>query len=111
MARPLPLQGRSANVVCRKGRVMQAEKALEGRHALITGGGTGIGAAAAAHLHAAGAKVSLLGRRLEPLQQAAERFGGHSRPCAVPEPDQIKRAFDEARSVNGPIEMLIVNAG
>ena len=90
---------------------MAENKWLEGRHALITGGGTGIGAAAAAHLHAAGAKVSLLGRRLEPLQQAAERFGGHAVTCDVTQPDQIKRAFDDARNVNGPIEMLVVNAG
>jgi NAD(P)-dependent dehydrogenase (short-subunit alcohol dehydrogenase family) len=86
-------------------------KWLEGRHALITGGGTGIGAAAAAHLHAAGAKVSLLGRRMEPLQQAAERLGGYAVPCDVTEPDQIAKAFEEARTVSGPIEMLIVNAG
>jgi NAD(P)-dependent dehydrogenase (short-subunit alcohol dehydrogenase family) len=86
-------------------------KWLEGRHALITGGGTGIGAAAAAHLHAAGAKVSLLGRRLEPLQQVAERLGGYAVPCDVTQPNQIANAFEEARTVNGPIEMLIVNAG
>ena len=86
-------------------------KWLDGRHAVITGGGTGIGAAAAAHLHAAGAKVSLLGRRLEPLQQTAERLGGYAVACDVTEPAQIARAFEEARTVNGPIEMLIVNAG
>ena len=40
--------------------------ALDGRHALITGGGTGIGAAAAEQLGAEGAKLSLLGRRIEP---------------------------------------------
>src|ERR1043165_4708253 len=84
---------------------------LEGRHALITGGGTGIGAAAAAHLHAAGAKVSLLGRRMEPLQQTAERLGGYAVSCDVPQPDQIAKAFEEARTLNGPIDMLIVNAG
>ena len=83
----------------------------EGRHALITGGGTGIGAAAAAHLHAAGAKVSLLGRRLEPLQAAAQRLGGTAIQCDVTDPGRIAAAFDEARSANGPIEMLIVNAG
>jgi 3-hydroxybutyrate dehydrogenase len=86
-------------------------KWLEGRHALITGGGTGIGAAAAAYLHAAGAKVSLLGRRMEPLQQTAERLGGYAISCDVTQPDQIEKAFDEARAINGPIEMLIVNAG
>jgi len=84
---------------------------LEGRHALITGGGTGIGAAAAAHLHAAGAKVSLLGRRMEPLQQTAERLGGYAVSCDVTQPDQIAKAFEEARTLNGPIDMLIVNAG
>jgi NAD(P)-dependent dehydrogenase (short-subunit alcohol dehydrogenase family) len=84
---------------------------LEGRHALITGGGTGIGAAAATHLHAAGAKVSLLGRRLEPLQEMAKRISAYAVPCDVTQPDQIAKAFGEARTINGPIELLIVNAG
>jgi NAD(P)-dependent dehydrogenase (short-subunit alcohol dehydrogenase family) len=85
--------------------------ALEGRHALITGGGTGIGAAAAEHLHAAGAKVSLLGRRMEPLQDVAHRLGGYAISCDVTRPEQIRQAFDEARTINGPIDLLIVNAG
>jgi len=84
---------------------------LEGRHALVTGGGTGIGASAAAHLHAAGAKVTLLGRRMEPLQQVAERLGGSAVSCDVTQPAQIAKAFDEARTLNGPIELLVVNAG
>ena len=84
---------------------------LEGRHALVTGGGTGIGASAAAHLHAAGAKVTLLGRRMEPLQQVAERIGGYAVSCDVTQPAQIAKAFDEARTLNGPIELLVVNAG
>ena len=88
-----------------------AESPLAGRHALITGGGTGIGAAAAEHLHAAGAKMSLLGRRLEPLQAIAERHGGIALGCDVTAPDQIGNAFDEARTLNGPIDLLIVNAG
>jgi NAD(P)-dependent dehydrogenase (short-subunit alcohol dehydrogenase family) len=84
---------------------------LEGRHALITGGGTGIGASAATHLHSAGAKVSLLGRRLEPLQQMAKRVAGAAIGCDVTDPQQVRNAFEEARTLNGPIEMLVVNAG
>ena len=57
-----------------------ADRPLEGRHALITGGGTGIGAATAEQLHSAGAKVSLLGRRLEPLQEVAGKVGGSGDP-------------------------------
>jgi NAD(P)-dependent dehydrogenase (short-subunit alcohol dehydrogenase family) len=84
---------------------------LDGRHALITGGGTGIGAAAAAQLNAAGARISLLGRRLEPLKAIAESVGGTPVQCDVTDPDRLRAAFDDARAANGPIEMLVVNAG
>jgi NAD(P)-dependent dehydrogenase (short-subunit alcohol dehydrogenase family) len=90
---------------------MVAESPLAGRHALITGGGTGIGAAAAAKLNAAGAKLSLLGRRLEPLKSVAESYGGAAIQCDVTDSARIEAAFDEARSANGPIDLLIVNAG
>jgi NAD(P)-dependent dehydrogenase (short-subunit alcohol dehydrogenase family) len=94
------------------GREAMAENNwLEGRHALVTGGGTGIGASAATHLNAAGAKVSLLGRRVEPLKALAENLGGAAIPCDVTDRARIAEAFDEARAANGPIEMLIVNAG
>jgi NAD(P)-dependent dehydrogenase (short-subunit alcohol dehydrogenase family) len=88
-----------------------AESPLAGRHALITGGGTGIGAAAAAQLNAAGAKLSLLGRRMEPLQAVAGSYGGSAIQCDVTDGPRIAAAFDEARAANGPIDLLIVNAG
>ena len=88
-----------------------ADRPLEGRHALITGGGTGIGAATAEALHAAGARVSLLGRRLEPLLDVARGIQGVAIQCDVSDPDSIHRAFDEARAKNGLIDLLIVNAG
>jgi NAD(P)-dependent dehydrogenase (short-subunit alcohol dehydrogenase family) len=84
---------------------------LEGRHALITGGGTGIGASAATHLHAAGAKITVTGRRPEPLEAVRKIVDGAAVQCDVTDREQISRAFDEARAANGPIEMLIVNAG
>ena len=88
-----------------------ADRPLEGRHALITGGGTGIGAATAERLHAAGARVSLLGRRVEPLQAVAGRIGGAAIRCDVTDPGSIAQAFGEARDANGPIGLLVVNAG
>ena len=90
---------------------MQANNPLQGRHALITGGGTGIGAAAAEQLHGAGAKLSLLGRRLDPLNAVANPLGGSAIQCDVTDADRIRAAFDEARAANGPIDLLVVNAG
>jgi NAD(P)-dependent dehydrogenase (short-subunit alcohol dehydrogenase family) len=90
---------------------MQANNPLQGRHALITGGGTGIGAAAAEQLHGAGAKLSLLGRRLDPLNAVANPLGGTAIQCDVTDADRIRAAFDEARAANGPIDLLVVNAG
>ena len=53
-------------------------------------------------LHAAGAKVSLLGRRLEPLLAVAEEVGGVAIGCDITDPEQIQNAFNEARTLNGP---------
>lgn len=90
---------------------MERNHWLEGRHALITGGGTGIGAATATHLHAAGATISLLGRRLEPLEKTAKIVAGKAFTCDVTDHDAIGSAFEAAREANGPISLLIVNAG
>ncbi len=87
------------------------QNSLAGRHALITGGGTGIGAAAARQLSAAGAKVTVTGRRREPLEAIAGEIGGAIAQCDVTDRAAIDRAFAEARAANGPIELLVVNAG
>lgn len=82
-----------------------------GRHALITGGGTGIGAAAARAFAAEGAKVTLLGRRREPLESIAAEFGGLVVACDVTDRDALENAFDAARAANGPLDYVILNAG
>ena len=84
---------------------------LEGRHALITGGGTGIGAATARQLSAAGAKITVTGRRREPLEAIAAELGAAITQCDVTDRAAIERAFGEARAANGPIDILVVNAG
>ena len=85
---------------------------LAGRHALITGGGTGIGAAIAQALAGAGAAVSLAGRRATPLQEVAARL-----PKATAIVADVTREADTlamveaARAAHGPIDILIANAG
>jgi len=79
---------------------------LEGRHALITGGGTGIGASCATHLNAAGAKVTVLGRRAEPLEFIRNILNGTAVQADVTDRAQIDRAFGEARAANGPIAVI-----
>jgi 3-hydroxybutyrate dehydrogenase len=87
------------------------QNSLAGRHALITGGGTGIGAAAARQLAGAGARITVTGRRREPLEAIANEIGGVSAQCDVTNRAAIERAYGEARAVNGPIDILVVNAG
>ncbi len=82
-----------------------------GRHALITGGGTGIGAATARALAAEGAKVTLLGRRREPLETIAAELGGLVIACDVTDRDALENAFEDARAANGPLDYVILNAG
>ena len=82
-----------------------------GRHALITGGGSGIGAAAAKMLAADGAKVSLLGRRLDALQGIASEIGASAFACDVTDRAAMSAAFEAARSANGSFDFVILNAG
>jgi NAD(P)-dependent dehydrogenase (short-subunit alcohol dehydrogenase family) len=77
---------------------------LAGRHALVTGGGTGIGAAIAAALEAEGAKVSRVGRR-------AEKLGADGFVADVTDRAQVDAAFAAARAAHGPISILVNNAG
>ena len=69
---------------------------LQSRHALITGGGTGIGAAAATHLNAAGAKVTVLGRRPEPLEQIRKIVGGTAVQADVTDRAEIESPMQNA---------------
>ena len=80
---------------------------LAGAHALITGGGTGIGAAIARTLADAGAQVTLVGRREAVL--AASGFTYFA--ADVTDPAQVVAAFAHARATHGPITMLVNNAG
>ena len=83
----------------------------EGRHALITGGGTGIGAATARMLAAEGARVTLLGRRREPLETVAAEFGGLVIACDVTDREELENAFEDSRAACGPLDYVILNAG
>jgi NAD(P)-dependent dehydrogenase (short-subunit alcohol dehydrogenase family) len=77
---------------------------LAGRHAIVTGGGTGIGAAIADALGGEGAVVSRLGRRLEKL-------GVNGVAADVTDRAGVDAAFAEARTRHGPISILVNNAG
>lgn len=84
---------------------------LSAHHAVITGGGTGIGAAIARALHGAGARVTLMGRRREPLDEVAASLPGAAVLLMdVTDEASVEAAMAEARSL-APISILVNNAG
>lgn len=89
------------------------DSALSGRHALISGGGRGIGAAIAATLAAHGARITLLGRDAGRLQAtAAELAGGTGYVTAdVSDEAAVRAAVAMAVARAGDIDILINNAG
>lgn len=85
---------------------------LDGLHALVTGGGSGIGAAITRALAQEGAAVSLVGRRKVPLDEIAKKF-----PNATAIVADVTNAADcatmvvAAHAAHGPIDIVIANAG
>ena len=92
---------------------MTTEPYLAGKHAVVTGGGRGIGAAVAAELGRLGATLSLLGRNGEQLQGYADSFPGGAAAvqCDVADEQSVHQAFAAARERFGDPYVLVNNAG
>jgi citronellol/citronellal dehydrogenase len=90
-----------------------APDANEGKIALVTGGGTGIGRATARELVRTGARVAICGRREEPLAAVREELGDSclAVPADVREPEQVESLVDKTLAHFGRIDVLVNNAG
>lgn len=89
---------------------------LQGKVALVTGGGTGMGRATAIELARCGAKLALLGRRPEPLDRCTadiRAFGGTALAITadIREQAQIEKAMESIKREYGRLDILVNNAG
>ncbi|MCW5828395.1 MAG: SDR family oxidoreductase [Deltaproteobacteria bacterium] len=91
---------------------------LEGKKAIVTGGGTGIGAAITAELAALGCEVFICSRKQENVEPAAreirEAVGKHPVHwglCDIRKHEEVDRVVDEALQKMGRIDFLVNNAG
>ncbi len=88
---------------------------LKGKTTIITGGGTGLGRSMALRLAGLGAKVAVLGRRPDPLNETTKAIrdaGGvaFGASADVRDPASVKSAFDVVEKELGPVNQLINNA-
>src|SRR5687767_3351588 len=88
---------------------------LAGKTTVITGGGTGLGRSMALRMAALGARIAVLGRRPQPLEDTVAEIranGGTASavPCDIREPEAVAAAFDRVTSEIGPPNQLINNA-
>jgi citronellol/citronellal dehydrogenase len=84
---------------------------LQGRVILVTGGGTGLGRAAAGELSRCGAQVVICGRREEVLRAAAEPLGASFAAGDVREPEDADRIVRFCLERHGRLDVLVNNAG
>lgn len=90
---------------------------IEGKIALITGGGAGLGAQMATALAEAGADVALAARKLERCEAAADKIRAETGVktmalrCDVADPEEVNRMVDSVLGEFGRIDILINNSG
>ena len=83
----------------------------EQRVVLVTGGGTGIGAATARLLRSEGHQVVISGRRPEPLRRVAEETGALAHPSDAGDPEAVRELVETAVTAYGRLDGLVLNAG
>jgi short-subunit dehydrogenase len=84
---------------------------LRGAVAVVTGASSGIGAATALRLHAAGARLVLHGRDTGRLASLAERTGGFALPAEFADGEAVRAAAEEIVHRFGEVAVLVNNAG
>ncbi len=85
---------------------------LTGKHAVVTGGGRGIGAAIADSLADAGANVTIMGRNEQILVDKAKTLSnGFAVLCDITDEENVTTAFAAATAKFGPVDILVNNAG
>lgn len=84
---------------------------LEGRVAVVIGGGTGFGLAAARRFAAEGARVVVAGRRPEVAEAAAREVGGWSSTCDVTDHDSVAALVDRVLEEEGRVDVGLNCAG
>jgi len=91
---------------------MLPDGSLADRVALVTGGGSGLGRAIAVELSRLGAKVAVLGRRPEPLEETVAQLAGEgfAAPADVRDHEAVARAFDAAEAALGPLTTVVNSA-
>jgi len=95
----------------------ETERYLDGKHAVVTGGNQGIGAAIATELAARGATLTIMARSAERLEAQVEIIGKRhdtrvlALRCDVTDEQSVATSFDSAVEAFGPVHVLVNNAG
>ena len=88
-----------------------SEKPLARHVSVVTGGGSGIGAATARALAAEGSEVAVLDRDVKAALAVAAEFGGLGLACDVTDGRAVRRAFDQVVKRYGGVDIVVSNAG
>ena len=84
---------------------------VKGHAAIVSGGGSGLGAETARHLAKAGAKVAVLDVQADAAAKVAAEFGGLGLACDVSDARSVEDALAKARAAHGPARVAVCCAG